>query len=178
MLGWRGSWGNSIHFMMSKQNGGSSGVRANLSTENEGGQSAKPTTTLIWSEHRSGIDSCRNTQWGGLGRKLRWITDIIANSGIIGQWWNPPTLQNRFQKTKNDCGWEPIFMGKMGRGCRQFWMDKPYWRWSIAFILMEWGRACWRNRNRTLYRERKDIHTMANLKLTAEARVWMDIHLE
>ena len=65
-------------------------------------------------------------------------------------------------------------MRKMASGWRQCWPDKTNWRSSIAHTFMEWGRACCRHRNSTLYGERKDKYTMTRLRLTAEAQVWME----
>ena len=77
-------------------------------------------------------------------------------------------------KQQTKLGWEQLFIGKMARGWRQCWPDKIYWRSSIAFTLMDWGRVCWRHRNRTLYGKRQDEYKMTRLWLTTEAHVWTE----
>ena len=76
------------------------------------------------------------------------------------------------QQTK--IGWEQLFMGKMASRRRQCWLNKTYWRLSIAHTFMEWGKVCWRHRNSILYGERKDKYKMTRLRLKAEAQVWME----
>ena len=95
----------------------------------------------------------------------------------ISELLNDETIPQQFkmvfqQQTK--LGREQLFMGKMASRWRQCRPDNTYWRSIIAHTLMLWGRACWRHRNCTLYRECKDRYMMTRLHLMAEAQVWME----
>ena len=48
-------------------------------------------------------------------------------------------------------GWEYIFMGKFSKGWRNCWIECGQWATKFAILMMTWGRACWSNRNSTLF---------------------------
>ena len=81
---------------------------------------------------------------------------------------NVDTIPQHFEmafKQQTMIGWEQLFMGKMARGWRQYWPDKTYWRLSIVFTFIGWGRAYWRHHNRTLYGERQDKDKMTTITI-------------
>ena len=89
---------------------------------------------------------------------------------ILNDKTTPQQYNTAFQQQMK-IGWEQLFMRKMVNGWRQRWLDKTYWRSSIAHTFMEWGRACWSHRNSILYREHKDKYKVIRLGLKAEAYV-------
>ena len=59
---------------------------------------------------------------------------------LLNDEMTPQHYKTAFQQ-QTKIGWEQLFMGKMASGWRQCWLDKTYWRSSIAHTFMEWGRA-------------------------------------
>ena len=85
-----------------------------------------------------------------------------------------PNQYNMVFQQQTKLGWEHLFMGKMASGWKQCWPDKKHWHSSIAHTFMEWGRACWIQRNSILYGKRKEQYKITRLRLKAEAQVPMD----
>ena len=85
-----------------------------------------------------------------------------------------PEVYKRAFKQQTLLGWELLFTGKMATGWRDCHTDQAFWRQATAKVFADWGRACWAQRNITLYGERENNKQAKRQQLLQVAKVWMD----
>ena len=55
---------------------------------------------------------------------------------------------------QTEMGWENLFMGRMAIRCKSTTEKLKPWTTKFMSLMIEWGRACWTDRNVMIYGER------------------------